>query len=102
MPIYAYKCESCGHAKDVLQKISDAPLTDCPACGAPKFSKQLSAPGFQLKGSGWYATDFKGGGGVTGAAAASSPAASEPAPAASTDAAAPAAAGGCGASCACH
>ncbi|MEY4733231.1 MAG: hypothetical protein RLZZ464_1297 [Pseudomonadota bacterium] len=102
MPIYAYKCESCGHAKDVLQKISDAPLTDCPACGAPKFSKQLSAPGFQLKGSGWYATDFKGGGGVTGAAAASSPAASEPAPAASTDSAAPAAAGGCGASCACH
>ena len=62
MPIYAYKCESCGHAKDVLQKISDAPLTDCPACGAPKFSKQLSAPGFQLKGSGWYATDFKGSG----------------------------------------
>jgi putative FmdB family regulatory protein len=99
MPIYAYKCESCGHAKDVLQKISDAPLTDCPACGAPKFSKQLSAPGFQLKGSGWYATDFKGGGGVTGAAAASSPAASEPAPSASTDSAA---AGGCGASCACH
>jgi putative FmdB family regulatory protein len=102
MPIYAYKCESCGHAKDVLQKISDAPLTDCPACGAPKFSKQLSAPGFQLKGSGWYATDFKGGGGVTGAAAASSPAASEPAPSASTDAASSAAAGGCGASCACH
>ncbi|MDI9234748.1 FmdB family zinc ribbon protein [Limnohabitans lacus] len=102
MPIYAYKCESCGHAKDVLQKISDAPLTDCPACGAPKFSKQLSAPGFQLKGSGWYATDFKGGSGVTGAAAASSPAASEPAPAASTDSSTPAAAGGCGTSCACH
>jgi putative FmdB family regulatory protein len=100
MPIYAYKCESCGHAKDVLQKISDAPLTDCPACGAPKFSKQLSAPGFQLKGSGWYATDFKGGSGVTGAAAASSPAASEPAPAASTDSST--AAGGCGTSCACH
>jgi putative FmdB family regulatory protein len=102
MPIYAYKCESCGHAKDVLQKISDAPLTDCPACGAPKFSKQLSAPGFQLKGSGWYATDFKGGGGVTGAAAASSPAAADSAPAASTDSSSPAAAGGCGASCACH
>jgi putative FmdB family regulatory protein len=102
MPIYAYKCESCGHAKDVLQKISDAPLTDCPACGAPKFSKQLSAPGFQLKGSGWYATDFKGGSGVTGAAAASSPAASEPAPAASTDSSTAAAAGGCGTSCACH
>jgi putative FmdB family regulatory protein len=102
MPIYAYKCESCGHAKDVLQKISDAPLTDCPSCGAPKFSKQLSAPGFQLKGSGWYATDFKGGGGVTGAAAASSPAAADSAPAASTDSSSPAAAGGCGASCACH
>lgn len=101
MPIYAYKCESCGHAKDVLQKISDAPLTDCPACGAPKFSKQLSAPGFQLKGSGWYATDFKGGSGVTGAAAASSPAAAEPA-AAPSDSSTPAAAAGCGASCACH
>jgi putative FmdB family regulatory protein len=102
MPIYAYKCESCGHAKDVLQKISDAPLTDCPACGAPKFSKQLSAPGFQLKGSGWYATDFKGGSGVTGAAAASAPAAAEPASAAPADSSTPAAAGGCGASCACH
>jgi len=59
MPIYAYKCESCGHAKDVLQKISDAPLTDCPACGAATFKKQLTAAGFQLKGSGWYATDFR-------------------------------------------
>ena len=62
MPIYAYKCESCGHAKDVLQKMSDAPLTDCPACAAITFKKQLTAAGFQLKGSGWYATDFKGGG----------------------------------------
>jgi putative FmdB family regulatory protein len=61
MPIYAYKCESCGHSKDVLQKISDAPLTDCPACGAPAFKKQLTAAGFQLKGSGWYVTDFRGG-----------------------------------------
>ncbi|HWI79874.1 MAG TPA: FmdB family zinc ribbon protein [Ramlibacter sp.] len=61
MPIYAYKCQSCGHAKDVLQKISDPPLTVCPACGAPAFSKQVTAAGFQLKGSGWYATDFKGG-----------------------------------------
>ena len=61
MPIYAYKCGSCGHAKDVLQKLSDAPLTVCPACGAASFSKQLTAAGFQLKGSGWYATDFKGG-----------------------------------------
>jgi putative FmdB family regulatory protein len=61
MPIYAYKCSSCGHEKDVLQKISDAPLTDCPDCGAPSFFKQLTAAGFQLKGSGWYATDFKNG-----------------------------------------
>ena len=61
MPIYAYKCGSCGHAKDVLQKMSDAPLTQCPACGAPAFTKQLTAAGFQLKGSGWYATDFRGG-----------------------------------------
>lgn len=59
MPIYAYKCESCGHAKDVLQKMSDAPLVDCPACGAPTFKKQLTAAGFQLKGSGWYVTDFR-------------------------------------------
>src|SRR5256885_8950053 len=62
MPIYAYKCGSCGHAKDVLRKISDAPLTTCPACGAEAFSKQLTAAGFQLKGSGWYATDFKNSG----------------------------------------
>ena len=61
MPIYAYRCASCGHAKDVLQKVSDAPLTECPACGAATFAKQVTAAGFQLKGSGWYATDFKGG-----------------------------------------
>ena len=61
MPIYAYKCASCGHAKDVLQKMSDPQLTVCPACGAASFNKQLTAAGFQLKGSGWYATDFKGG-----------------------------------------
>ena len=61
MPIYAYKCESCGHAKDVLQKMSDAPLSDCPQCGAPAFKKQVTAAGFQLKGSGWYVTDFRGG-----------------------------------------
>ena len=61
MPIYAYKCESCGHAKDVLQKMSDAPLSDCPACGAAAFKKQLTSAGFQLKGSGWYVTDFRGG-----------------------------------------
>ena len=67
MPIYAYKCGSCGHAKDVLQKISDAPLTVCPACGAEAFSKQVTAAGFQLKGSGWYVTDFRGGSGGSSA-----------------------------------
>ena len=59
MPIYAYKCSSCGHAKDVLQKISDVPLSVCPACGAASFAKQVTAAGFQLKGSGWYVTDFR-------------------------------------------
>ena len=59
MPIYAYKCSACGFAKDVLQKMSDAPLSECPSCGASAFSKQLTAAGFQLKGSGWYVTDFR-------------------------------------------
>lgn len=67
MPIYAYKCGTCGHAKDVLQKISDPQLTVCPACGAETFSKQVTAAGFQLKGSGWYVTDFRGGSGGTAA-----------------------------------
>ncbi len=62
MPIYAYKCSSCGHEKDVLQKISEDPLTVCPACNQATFSKQLTAAGFQLKGSGWYVTDFRDGG----------------------------------------
>jgi putative FmdB family regulatory protein len=102
MPIYAYRCSGCGHAKDVLQKISDPLLTTCPACGAESFQKQLTAAGFQLKGSGWYATDFRGGSApatsapATGAAA---PAASE-SPAAAAPAAAPATP--CGGSCACH
>jgi len=61
MPIYEYKCTSCGHKKEVLQKMSDAPLKECPACGKATLSKLISAAGFQLKGSGWYATDFKGG-----------------------------------------
>jgi len=59
MPIYAYRCTSCGYEKDALQKLSDAPLVTCPECGEASFRKQLTAPGFQLKGSGWYATDFK-------------------------------------------
>lgn len=114
MPIYAYKCGSCGHAKDVLQKISDAPLTTCPACGAEAFAKQLTAAGFQLKGSGWYVTDFRGGNSAGAGSAASDKGDSKPAeaskpeggksestPAAKTDAPS-ASAGGCGASCACH
>ena len=60
MPIYAYRCATCGHAKDVLQKMSDPLLTVCPACGESTFVKQVTAAGFQLKGSGWYVTDFKG------------------------------------------
>jgi putative FmdB family regulatory protein len=59
MPIYAYRCAACGHAKDVLQKISDAPLAVCPSCGQARFEKQVTAAGFQLKGSGWYVTDFR-------------------------------------------
>ena len=59
MPIYAYRCADCGFQKDVLQKLSDAALTVCPTCGAASFSKQLSAPAFQLKGTGWYVTDFR-------------------------------------------
>ena len=61
MPIYAYRCTACGHAQDVLQKISDPVLTVCPACGAASYAKQVTAAGFQLKGSGWYVTDFRGG-----------------------------------------
>ena len=69
MPIYAYRCDECGFAKDVLQKISDPVLTVCPSCGKSSFKKQVTAAGFQLKGSGWYVTDFRGGGApATGAA----------------------------------
>lgn len=59
MPIYGYQCDNCEHTFDVLQKISDDALVDCPDCGAPKLRKQLSAPKFRLKGKGWYETDFK-------------------------------------------
>ena len=62
MPIYEYRCTDCGFQDEFLQKLSEAPLTQCPSCGKPSFQKLLSAAGFQLKGSGWYATDFKGGG----------------------------------------
>ena len=122
MPIYAYRCESCGHAKDVLQKVSDPLLTTCPACHAAAFKKQLTAAGFQLKGSGWYATDFRGGNNGAAAKPETAPDAGKTGEAktgeAKTDAtpaapatAAPAAAGsgdsapstgGCGSACACH
>src|SRR3979490_2624219 len=62
MPIYAYRCEACGFAKDVLQKISDDTLAVCPSCEQDAFRKQVTAAGFQLKGSGWYVTDFREGG----------------------------------------
>ncbi|MEG0922773.1 MAG: FmdB family zinc ribbon protein [Comamonas sp.] len=86
MPIYAYKCSACGFAKDVLQKMSDTPLTECPECRQASFSKQLTAPGFQLKGTGWYATDFSGkkasaDSSAPVAAPASAPAPAVPAPA---------------------
>lgn len=96
MPIYAYRCESCGFSKDVLQKVSDAPLTDCPECSKSTFKKQLTAAGFQLKGTGWYVTDFRNGSGGTSKPAAGAPAAtgatsessaSTPAPAPATPAA---------------
>ena len=59
MPIYEYACEACGHELEAMQKMSDAALTDCPACGKPALKKQISAAGFVLKGGGWYATDFR-------------------------------------------
>ena len=110
MPIYAYRCEACGHAKDVLQKISDPVLTTCPACGADSFRKQLTAAGFQLKGSGWYATDFKSNGGAAAPATGDAKPADAPAPASAPSTGgdstggggSTAASGGCGASCACH
>lgn len=72
MPIYAYRCQTCGFAKDVLQKMSDDALTTCPTCQNETFTKQLTAAGFQLKGSGWYATDFRGGQSAPGTEAATS------------------------------
>ena len=108
MPIYAYRCDECGFTKDALQKISDPVLTVCPSCGKDAFKKQVTAAGFQLKGSGWYVTDFRGGnapatgtaagataastanGGEAGSTTSSAPAAA----AAPAPAAAPAATGG--------
>jgi len=102
MPIYAYRCDECGFTKDVLQKISDPVLTVCPSCSKEAFKKQVTAAGFQLKGTGWYVTDFRGGtppatGTAAGAAApatAAPAAASGSAGTAATPAPAPAAGGG--------
>ena len=112
MPIYAYRCASCGHSRDVLQKMSDPVLTACPACGAEQFQKQVTAAGFQLKGSGWYATDFKGGSAPAAAPApaisgdaggSATPSAPAPAPAPSSDSGSSASsASHGGGSCACH
>jgi len=85
MPIYAYKCESCGFAKDVLQKMSDTPLSVCPQCGVSSFRKQLTAAGFQLKGSGWYVTDFRGGNNAVPAGKSADTATAAPAAGKSTD-----------------
>ncbi|MFL6698469.1 MAG: FmdB family zinc ribbon protein [Vitreoscilla sp.] len=117
MPIYAYRCASCGHSRDVLQKISDPVLTTCPACGTEQFQKQVTAAGFQLKGSGWYATDFKGGnapvpavapasgnagGDAAGGATPAAPAAAPPSDSGGTSASASSSGAHGGGSCACH
>ncbi|HBF50612.1 MAG TPA: FmdB family transcriptional regulator, partial [Massilia sp.] len=86
MPIYAYRCDECGFSKDVLQKISDPVLTDCLSCGKPAFKKQLTAAGFQLKGTGWYVTDFRGGKAPATGTAPATPSESAPATSAAPDA----------------
>jgi putative FmdB family regulatory protein len=101
MPIYAYRCAACGHSRDVLQKMSDAPLTVCPECSAEQFQKQVTAAGFQLKGSGWYQTDFRNGGGGAAAAPATAVAPAAPAAEAAAGSGTPPATP-CGGSCACH
>lgn len=85
MPIYEYRCEHCGFQKDHLQKMNDAVLTVCPSCNSESYVRQISAAGFQLKGSGWYATDFK----CPASKGGNAPAADTPAPS-------------CAANCACH
>ena len=111
MPIYAYRCADCGHTKDVLQKLSDPVLTTCPACGHDSFAKQLTAAGFQLKGSGWYVTDFRGNGSAAGtsspaaataAGTASAASAAAPSTASADSGSSSPSAGACGTSCACH
>ena len=106
MPIYEYRCESCGHQQEFLQKVSDAPLTVCTRCEKPTFSKMLTAAGFQLKGSGWYATDFKGSSkpkstadGASGTATEAPKGDAKPADGGGEK---KASAGGCGGGCSCH
>ena len=101
MPIYEYRCDDCGQQKDYLQKVSDAPIDTCPACGSKAFAKALTAAGFQLKGSGWYATDFKSGSGSAKTAEASAPKADAPAADSSTSSGSTSSAA-CNPGCACH
>jgi putative FmdB family regulatory protein len=81
MPIYEYRCSRCGHQQEFLQKLSDPPHTRCTKCGEESFTKMVTAAGFQLKGSGWYATDFKGGSAAAGKAEAAKPEAAKETPA---------------------
>jgi len=101
MPIYEYQCDACSHAHEALQKISDAPLSECPQCKAPALRKKISAAGFRLKGGGWYETDFKAGGKKNVASGSDSAGSSDATPASSAPAAA-APAAGCSGGCACH
>jgi len=118
MPIYEYRCGACGHELEVLQKRSEPPLSDCPECHKPSLTKLISAVGFQLKGSGWYATDFKSSGkpadkanGKSGDGAAKSAEKStesksesggESKAAATTETSSSSSSGGCGGNCTCH
>jgi len=107
MPIYEYRCAECGHQQEFLQKVSDAPLTVCTRCGKPAFSKMVTAAGFQLKGSGWYATDFKGSGGKPKATDAASSGSAAEAPKGDAKPAEggekkASPGGGCGGGCSCH
>jgi putative FmdB family regulatory protein len=84
MPIYAYRCTECGFQKDHLMKVSDPLLTECPECGKAGYTKMLTAAGFQLKGTGWYVTDFKGSGAKAAPAASTDAKSDEPAKSADT------------------
>ena len=96
MPIYEYRCNDCGFQKEHLQKLNSEPLTTCPSCGSEAYVKLLSAAGFQLKGSGWYATDFKNAGSKPGGSGQATASTSQDG---GGETAAPV---GCGGGCACH